>query len=308
MRYDFGVIMESTAYVPARGEVVSINLSPTGSAKSGHRAAVVLSPAQRNDRDGRAVLCPITNREKGGRYGVAIPEELADACVILVDQFKTMDWRQRNAELIARLPKETVAAVMRKLDILGQRLHRAGKLCALRNSGVPAAEAWRTVKPDTTANDRAAAEQARREIRWYHAQLERLYGKLCPGVAGRPCEKRVAARHTYCAACGAERRRLQRQEYNRNYYRLNREELIEDRRRRQRKAREREAAEMLAAIRRAAAEERRARNDAEAAAAAAARNEPPKMVDKHGDLVAAFNPETQKWEYTDQNRKRIGRW
>ena len=200
--------------------------------------------------------------------------------------------------------------------VLEQRLHRAGKLCALRNSGVPAAEAWRTVKPDTTANDRAAAEQARREIRWYHVQLERLYGKLCPGVAGRPCEKRVAsARHTYCAACGAERHRLQRQKHNRNYYRLNREDLREDRRRRRRKARAREAAEtlaaswreaaeMLAASWRAADEERRA----EAAAADAARNEPPKMVDKNGKLVAAFNPETQKWEYTDQNRRRIGRW
>lgn len=139
-----------------------------------------------------------------GRFGVAIPEGLEVAGVILVDQYRILDWRQRTAELITRLPKETVAAVMRKFDTVRLCLSRAERLCALRNEGMPAAEAWRAVKPDTTANDRAAAEQARREIRWYHALLERLHGKLCRGVADRPCGKRVAsARHTYCAACGA---------------------------------------------------------------------------------------------------------
>ena len=156
----------------------------------------------------------------------------------MVDEFRTLDWRRRNAELIIGLPEATVAAVMRKLAILRRCLCRARELCALRSAGVPAAEAWRAVNPGTPAKDRSAAEQTRREIRWFYALLERLYGKRCKGVAGRPCEKLVAsARHTFCADCRAERLRLQRQGYNRNYYRENREDLIEDRHRHRRWAR-----------------------------------------------------------------------
>ena len=105
--------------VPERGDAVWIDFNPqTGSEQSGRRPAVVLSPAAYNGRVGLAVLCPITNRVKGYPFEVAIPEGLEVSGVILADQLKSLDWRRRNATVIARLPRETVAEVMRKVSTL----------------------------------------------------------------------------------------------------------------------------------------------------------------------------------------------
>ena len=79
---------------------------------------------------------------------------------------------------------------------------------------------------------------------------EWLGAKRCIGVAGRRCAKRVpSARHKFCTDCGPEQFRLQRQGNNRDYYRNNREELLEEARQRR----------LRAAIRRAVVEERAAR-------------------------------------------------
>ena len=273
----------ATAYVPQRGDVVSINLSPTGRAKTGRRQAVVLAPDSQDD--GRVLLCPIANR-KGNLFGVAIPKELEVDGFILVDLLQSQDWRRRNAELITRLPQKTLAAITQKLDILERHLHRADKLRALCNSGVPAAEAWRTVMPNATKNDRSAAEQAMRTIRWLEATQEVLFGKRCIGVAGRRCEQRVpSARHKRCADCGAEQHRLLRQGGNRNYYHANRDELLEEARQRRE-----------AAIRRAAVEKRNARELEKALQRA---HELPTMRSKDGKVEAVFNPKTQKWEFAE---------
>ena len=96
-----------------------IDFNPqTGSEQAGRRPAVVLSPARYNGRVGLAVLCPITNRVKGYPFEVAIPVGMEVTGVILADQLKSLDWRRRNAAVIVRLPKETVAEVLRKVSAL----------------------------------------------------------------------------------------------------------------------------------------------------------------------------------------------
>ena len=105
--------------VPGRGDAVWINFNPqAGSEQAGRRPAVVLSPAAYNGRVGLAVLCPITNRVKGYPFEVVIPGGLAVTGVILADQVKSLDWRRRNAAVITRLPRETVAEVLRKVGAL----------------------------------------------------------------------------------------------------------------------------------------------------------------------------------------------
>ena len=47
-------------YVPERGDVVWLDFSPTrGHEQSGHRPALVLSPASYNARSGLMLCCPI---------------------------------------------------------------------------------------------------------------------------------------------------------------------------------------------------------------------------------------------------------
>lgn len=107
------------AYVPARGDVVWINLNPqAGHEQAGRRPALVLSPAAYNGRVGLAILCPLTNQIKGYPFEVLIPDGLPITGAILADQIKSLDWRARQAALMCSLPSNTVAEVLGKLGTL----------------------------------------------------------------------------------------------------------------------------------------------------------------------------------------------
>lgn len=112
-------MVNPTAYVPQRGDVVWISLSPqAGHEQAGRRPAVVLSPAAYNGKVGLAILCPITNQVKGYPFEVLIPAGLAVRGAILADQVKSLDWRARQAEFIVALPAATVTEVLQKLGTL----------------------------------------------------------------------------------------------------------------------------------------------------------------------------------------------
>ena len=107
------------AYVPDRGDVVWITLSPqAGHEQAGRRPAVVLSPAAYNGKVGLAIFSPITNQIKGYPFEVRIPAGLVVTGVVLADQVKSLDWRARNAELVCNLPGATVGEVLHKLRAL----------------------------------------------------------------------------------------------------------------------------------------------------------------------------------------------
>ena len=111
--------MSSMPYVPERGDVVWISLSPqVGHEQTGRRPAIVVSPAAYNGRVGLAILCPITNQIKGYPFEVRIPQGLAVTGAVLADQVKSLDWRAREVVLIDTLPKKTVTEVLQKLVTL----------------------------------------------------------------------------------------------------------------------------------------------------------------------------------------------
>lgn len=112
-------MVTAKAYVPNRGDAIWITLNPqAGHEQSGRRPAVVLSPGMYNGKVGLAILCPITNQIKGYPFEVLIPSGLATSGAILSDQVKSLDWRAREAELICKLPDNTVAETLQKLSIL----------------------------------------------------------------------------------------------------------------------------------------------------------------------------------------------
>jgi len=109
-------------YVPERGDVVWITLNPqAGHEQAGRRPAVVLSPGAYNAKVGLAILCPITSQVKGYPFEVEIPAGLPVTGAILADQVKSLDWRARRAEWVCALPSETVAEVLRKVEVLLRR-------------------------------------------------------------------------------------------------------------------------------------------------------------------------------------------
>jgi mRNA interferase MazF len=108
-------------YTPQRGDAVWLHFTPqAGHEQAGRRPAVVLSPATYNGKTGLALVCPITRQTKGYPFEVLIPAGLKIGGAILADQVKSLDWKAREANLICKLPEDTVNAVLQKLGTLLQ--------------------------------------------------------------------------------------------------------------------------------------------------------------------------------------------
>lgn len=104
-------------YVPEAGDIVWLQFdSQPGHEQSGHRPAVVLSPASYNGRVGMIVCCPTTTRIKGYPFEVALKG--APASVVLADQVKIQDWRARNATRKGHVTAAELADVRAKLRAL----------------------------------------------------------------------------------------------------------------------------------------------------------------------------------------------
>ena len=107
------------AYEPDRGDIVRLTFDPqAGHEQAGRRPAVILSPKAYNARVGLALICPVTTKVKGYPFEVALPRNLAVSGVVLADQVKNLDWRERRAEFLARLPADLMAEISQKLRLL----------------------------------------------------------------------------------------------------------------------------------------------------------------------------------------------
>jgi mRNA interferase MazF len=102
--------------VPDAGDLVWLTFDPqAGREQAGRRPALVLSPAIYNSKSGLALVCPITSRVKGYPFEIALPDGLPVSGVILGDQLKSVDWKQRRAERAGRIPPEIFAEVLARL-------------------------------------------------------------------------------------------------------------------------------------------------------------------------------------------------
>jgi len=83
-------------YVPDAGDIVWISFSPqAGHEQTGHRPAVVLSPAAYNAKTSLMVCCPMTTQIKNYPFEVVVAGDSPSA--VLADQVKSLDWRKRRA-------------------------------------------------------------------------------------------------------------------------------------------------------------------------------------------------------------------
>lgn len=104
-------------YVPDAGDVVWISFKPqTGREQSGHRPAVVLTPAVYNARTTLMICCPMTTQIKGYPFEVLLSSQSGSA--VLVDHVKSLDWRARNAKRKGRISDVELAEVRGKLRAL----------------------------------------------------------------------------------------------------------------------------------------------------------------------------------------------
>lgn len=103
---------------PDRGDLVWIDFSPhAGHEQAGRWPALVLSPRSYHQKSPFAIVCPITNTVKEYPFEVALPAGRISG-VVLADQVKSVDRRERRVEPVGKAPPHVVAEVLAKVSLL----------------------------------------------------------------------------------------------------------------------------------------------------------------------------------------------
>src|SRR5664279_1026233 len=104
---------------PARGDLINMDFdNAVGHEEADYRRAIVLSPVAYNARVGLAVVCAITNQEKGYPFEVKLPAGLKVTGVVLSDQVRTIDWAERKVRIEDHVPDEFIEQIQTKLSKL----------------------------------------------------------------------------------------------------------------------------------------------------------------------------------------------
>lgn len=103
-------------WAPDRGDLVWLSFSPqAGREQACRRPALVLSPRLYNARAGLALVCPVTSRRKGYPFEVELGSRDDIVGVVLADQCRSLDWRERDAQPAGQVGVDVVAAVLARL-------------------------------------------------------------------------------------------------------------------------------------------------------------------------------------------------
>ena len=101
-------------YVPGAGDIVWLNFTPqAGHEQAGHRPALVVSPAEYNDKTSLMICCPMTTQIKNYPFEVVVAG--APPSIVLADQVKSVDWRVRKAKRKGRASADGLCEARAKI-------------------------------------------------------------------------------------------------------------------------------------------------------------------------------------------------
>jgi mRNA interferase MazF len=105
--------------LPDAGDIAWVNFDLTlGSEQAGRRPALVLTARSYHEHSWRAVVCPITSKERLWPFNVALPQGLKTGGVVLVDQVRTIDRSRRMFDIVERVPDAFVDEIRGRLSAL----------------------------------------------------------------------------------------------------------------------------------------------------------------------------------------------
>jgi mRNA interferase MazF len=101
-------------YEPKQGDIVRMNFNPqTGHEQAGMRPAVIVSNnGSMKHMNTRAMVCPITNTDKGFPVHVRLDSRTKTTGVVLCDQAKILDVNARKATYVEDLPKDILEEIV----------------------------------------------------------------------------------------------------------------------------------------------------------------------------------------------------
>lgn len=105
------------SFVPDRGDIVIVNLSPTvGHEQSGIRPVFVVTPKNLNAKTGLVIICPITKKIKNYPFEVILENEARVEGAILTDQIRTIDFTKRRTKFVTSVGVKTINSVLLKIN------------------------------------------------------------------------------------------------------------------------------------------------------------------------------------------------
>jgi mRNA interferase MazF len=110
--------MVKEKYTPERGDIVWLNFTPgSGHEQKGKRPAIVSSPKGYNEKVRLGLFCPITSKIKNYPFEVKVENKNING-VVLADQIKSLDWKTREIEFIAKETSDKVNEIIDKINVL----------------------------------------------------------------------------------------------------------------------------------------------------------------------------------------------
>ena len=104
-------------YIPRQGDIIAITFDPqSGHEQKGRRPAFVVSKDLFNRSTGLAIVCPITNTERGFPFHIPVPKDSKLTGFVMVEQVKSVDFRSRSAKRIEQASDELLTEVLSILD------------------------------------------------------------------------------------------------------------------------------------------------------------------------------------------------
>jgi mRNA interferase MazF len=102
--------------LPDRGSLVWMDFSPhAGHEQAGRRPAIVLTTRSYHEATGKAVVCPVTSKERGWPMEVRLPDGLVVSGVVLVDEVRSIDRNARHLKLAGAVPQDVLDEIGAKL-------------------------------------------------------------------------------------------------------------------------------------------------------------------------------------------------
>jgi mRNA interferase MazF len=100
-------------YVPRKGDFVTMAFDPqAGHEQKGRRPALVVSNDLFNKHTGLAIVCPVTNTDRGFPFHLPVPATCSITGFVMVEQMKSLDFTMRRAKYIEQAPAELVEDVL----------------------------------------------------------------------------------------------------------------------------------------------------------------------------------------------------
>jgi mRNA interferase MazF len=104
-------------YIPEKGDYVALTFDPqAGHEQKGRRPALVVSNKVFNKATGLAIVCPVTNTDRGIPFHVPVSKKSSLTGFIMVEQVKSIDYRCRYVKRIEKASSDTLSEVLAVLD------------------------------------------------------------------------------------------------------------------------------------------------------------------------------------------------